>query len=125
MRQHVPPSQLWNEFHGDLEFEYDHEAYWPAMLKLCEEKSREQRERWKKAGKHIGESESYIKGGNVPSLFVGTNVPKQGVKEEVVKGEEEEKPSVPVQTNGTQANGNMDIVAVTEDPVITTEGDRS
>lgn len=126
MRQHVPPSQLWNEFHGDLDFEYDHEIYWPAMLKLCAEKSKEQRERWEKAGKHIGESESHIKGGEVPSLFVGGNVPKPELKEEeVVKGEEEEKPAVPVQTNGTQANGNMDITAMTEDPVITTEGDRS
>jgi hypothetical protein len=63
MRQHVPPQQLWNEFHGDLEFEYDHQTYWPALLKLCEAKQAEHRERWVKAGKNYGESELYIKGG--------------------------------------------------------------
>ncbi|PVH89707.1 putative CRAL-TRIO domain-containing protein C23B6.04c [Cadophora sp. DSE1049] len=72
MRQHVPPQQLWNEFHGDLEFEYDHEVYWPTLLKLCEEKHKEQHERWVKGGKHYGESENYIKGGNAPSI--GTKV---------------------------------------------------
>ncbi|KAL2075648.1 hypothetical protein VTL71DRAFT_591 [Oculimacula yallundae] len=68
MRQHVPPQQLWNEFHGDLEFEYDHEVYWPTLMKLCDEKHKEQQERWVKGGKHYGESESYIKGGSAPSI---------------------------------------------------------
>ncbi|CZT04141.1 related to PDR16 protein [Rhynchosporium agropyri] len=68
MRKHVPPQQLWNEFSGDLDFEYDHEAYWPALMKLCEEKHKEQHERWVKGGKHYGESENYIKGGNTPSI---------------------------------------------------------
>ncbi|KAH6724135.1 putative CRAL-TRIO domain-containing protein C23B6.04c [Leptodontidium sp. MPI-SDFR-AT-0119] len=68
MRQHVPPQQLWNEFHGDLEFEYDHEVYWPTLMKLCEEKHKEQHERWVKGGKHYGESENYIKGGSAPSV---------------------------------------------------------
>lgn len=72
MRQHVPPQQLWNEFHGDLDFEYDHEVYWPTLLKLCEEKHKEQHDRWVKGGKHYGESENYIKGGNAPSI--GTKV---------------------------------------------------
>ena len=68
MRQHVPPQQLWNEFHGDLEFEYDHEVYWPTLLKLCEEKHREQRARWIQGGKQYGESENYIKGGSTQSI---------------------------------------------------------
>lgn len=68
MRQHVPPQQLWNEFHGDLEFEYDHDTYWPALLQLCEERQAEQRERWIRAGKNLGESELYIKGGDTPSI---------------------------------------------------------
>lgn len=68
MRQHVPPQQLWNEFHGDLEFEYDHEVYWPTLLKLCEEKHREQHARWVQGGKQYGESENYIKGGSSPSI---------------------------------------------------------
>ena len=68
MRQHVPPQQLWNEFHGDLEFEYDHNIYWPALVKLCHEKQAEHYERWVKSGKQYGESELFIKGRDVPSI---------------------------------------------------------
>lgn len=68
MRQHVPPQQLWKEFQGDLEFDYDHAVYWPNLLKLCEEKKREQRARWVQGGKQYGESENYIMGGSAPSI---------------------------------------------------------
>jgi hypothetical protein len=68
MRQHVPPQQLWNEFHGDLEFEYDHAIYWPALVKLCDEKQAEYHERWVKAGKQYGESEVYMKGGDAQCI---------------------------------------------------------
>lgn len=51
-----------------MEFEYDHEVYWPTLMKLCEEKHKEQHERWVKGGKHYGESENYIKGGSAPSV---------------------------------------------------------
>lgn len=143
MRQHVPPEQLWNEFHGDLEFEYEHDVYWPALLKLCEERHAEQVARWVKAGKNYGESEVYLKGGNEESI-AGSSVEKsaQNSAVEPVAGQvsvekardaakiEENAPPVDAevkgltQTNGTQANGNMDVVAVRSDPVITTEGDR-
>ena len=68
MRNHVPPQQLWKEFQGDLDFEYDHDVYWPALIKLCVEKRSEQRARWVKAGKHYGESEVYMRGGDAPSV---------------------------------------------------------
>ncbi|RQM05235.1 hypothetical protein DH86_00001764 [Scytalidium sp. 3C] len=68
MRKHVPPQQLWNEFLGDLEFEYDHSVYWPALLELCAERRAERWERWVKGGKQYGESEMYLKGGDAPSI---------------------------------------------------------
>ncbi|KAG9248909.1 CRAL-TRIO domain-containing protein [Calycina marina] len=68
MRSHVPPEQLWNEFQGDLVFEYDHSLYWPALQKMCEERRLAKQERWVKAGKIIGESEFYLKGGDAPSI---------------------------------------------------------
>lgn len=68
MRQYVPPEQLWTEFHGDLEFEYDHDVYWPALISKCAEIRAAQKERWVKGGKLFGESEAYLKGGNVPSV---------------------------------------------------------
>lgn len=134
MRQHVPPEQLWNEFHGDLEFEYEHDVYWPALLKLCEEKHAEQVARWVKAGKNYGESEVYIKGGDEPS--VAASVEKAALAASLVS---DKKPAgvslagtepaaevkAPVQSNGAQSNGNMDMLAVRPEPVITTEGDRT
>ncbi|TAQ90614.1 hypothetical protein B7494_g1071 [Chlorociboria aeruginascens] len=124
MRQHVPPEQLWTEFQGDLEFEYEHETYWPALLKLCEERRAEYRERWAKAGKHYGESESYLKGANVPRVGQSTQEEAPAVVKETERGEPVEKDSAPVQSHGTQANGNLDILAQTPAPTLTTEGDR-
>lgn len=147
MRQHVPPQQLWNEFHGDMEFEYDHSVYWPALLKLAEERYSERRERWAKAGKHYGESEIYLRGGDAPSLFQSSGDKGEPAPEkETLPAESEEKAAapeakdvtvpvqngsateeikVPIQTNGTQSNGNMDVILVTTGPVLTTEGDRT
>ena len=62
VRQYVPPEQLWKEFGGDVDFEYDHATYWPALLKICEERRAERKARWEKAGKRYGESETYLKG---------------------------------------------------------------
>ncbi|TVY68905.1 CRAL-TRIO domain-containing protein, partial [Lachnellula suecica] len=94
MRQLVPPQQLWKEFQGDLEFEYDHEAYWPALMKLCEEKHSEQRERWVKAGKHYGESEVYMKGGDASSVGPASTEPinaEQGTEDALPKEVVQEK----------------------------------
>jgi hypothetical protein len=147
MRQHVPPQQLWDQFHGDMKFEYDHSVYWPALLKFAEERYSERRERWVKAGKHYGESESYLRGGNVSSMFQPSanedapapekeTMPTESMegaaqdketapeeKKEVVAPVEESK--APAQTSGTQSNGNMDVMEVTPKPVLTTEGDRA
>lgn len=64
IRQYVPPEQLWKEFGGDVDFDYDHATYWPVLLKVCEERRAERKARWEKAGKQYGESETYLKGGN-------------------------------------------------------------
>jgi hypothetical protein len=71
MRQHVPPEQLWNEFHGDLAFDYDHDIYWPKLLETCQLKHDERYERWVEAGKHFGESEAYLRGGKAKSVANG------------------------------------------------------
>lgn len=133
MRQHVPPEQLWNEFHGDLEFEYDHSVYWPAFLQLCEEHHSAQVKRWTKAGKHYGESEIYLKGGNAPSIY--QSIVQEPVKEvekrkedsllPVEKGQgAEPSKAAPVRTHGSHKNGNTELMAVTPAPGITIEGDR-
>ena len=62
MRKVVPPEQLMQVYGGDVEFEYEHGAYWPALNTLAAERRREIRQRWEAAGKKIGESEKYLKG---------------------------------------------------------------
>lgn len=62
MSQYVPKEQLWTEFGGELGFDYDHSVYWPALMKMCEEKRAARKERWESGGKHIGELEDYLSG---------------------------------------------------------------
>ena len=71
MRKYVPAEQLRQSHGGDLQFEYEHDVYWPSLNKLVEERRRSQYERWVKGGKMIGEFESYLKGGqeNVKSTM--------------------------------------------------------
>lgn len=64
----VPPKQLWNEFNGDLNFEYDHVPYWKGLQELTDKRRELYRQRWERAGKRIGEYEDYLKGGDAKSL---------------------------------------------------------
>jgi hypothetical protein len=64
----VPKSQLWDQFKGDVNFEYDHSVYWPALGAECAKRREAYRRRWEEGGKKIGESEVYLRGGNHPSL---------------------------------------------------------
>ncbi|KAL2821500.1 CRAL-TRIO domain-containing protein [Aspergillus granulosus] len=68
LKNHVPPNQLLNSVGGEVDFKYDHSAYWPALNKLAEIKRMEYRERWVQGGKRIGEYENYLKTGTSPSL---------------------------------------------------------
>lgn len=90
----VPKEQLWADVGGAVEFEYDHEDYWPALNGLCKERANERRARWEAAGKHYGESELYLKGGDAPSL--GKKVEPEAVVEA-------EAPAAPVAAVETEA----------------------
>ena len=68
MRLHVPPEQLRKSHGGDLEFEYEHDVYWPALMELTHGRREAQYERWVKAGKRVGEFEMYLKGGQETCL---------------------------------------------------------
>lgn len=69
--KYVPKEQLWTELGGDVQFEYDHSVYWPALTALCKERSNERKARWEKAGKNVGESEVYLRGGDATSIAAG------------------------------------------------------
>lgn len=74
MSKYVPKEQLWTEFGGDVDFEYDHSVYWPALKQLSEERRAERTQRWEKGGKRIGEFEDYLSGKNEQSV----NPPQSG-----------------------------------------------
>ena len=64
----MPPEQLVKEQGGDVQFEYDHSVYWPALIKMAEQRRRAFRARWEKGGKQIGEYEGYLRGGDEKCL---------------------------------------------------------
>jgi len=68
LRRYVPAQQLWSAYKGELNFEYDHNAYWPALDAECKQRRQAYRERWEQGGKKIGEYEEYLRGGSQPSL---------------------------------------------------------
>ena len=68
LRTHVPPTQLLKTVGGDVEFEYDHSSYWPALNSLAAKRRREYRERWEAGGKRLGEHEKNLRGGPGKSL---------------------------------------------------------
>ncbi|KAK3370342.1 CRAL/TRIO domain-containing protein [Podospora didyma] len=70
MNQYVPSEQLWTEFNGKLEFEYDHASYWPALQALCHEKREARLKLWTAGGQQIGELEDYL-AGHVPVGVAG------------------------------------------------------
>ncbi len=89
MNQYVPSEQLWNEFHGQLDFEYDHSVYWPAMNKIAAERRDARKALWVAGGKHIGEYEDYLAG----KLELGVSPPEP--TKEVAKTPEDETPAAP------------------------------
>ncbi|KAJ5946811.1 hypothetical protein N7454_003650 [Penicillium verhagenii] len=73
LRKHVPAQQLLKSVGGDVEFEYDHSIYWPALSKLSEQHREAKRARWIQGGKVVGEFENYLKGENIPSASQATS----------------------------------------------------
>lgn len=69
LKNYVPQAQLWNAYSGgELDFVYDHAAYWPAFAAETDRRRAAYRERWEMAGRRLGEYEEYLRGGNHPSL---------------------------------------------------------
>jgi hypothetical protein len=54
---------------GNRNFEYSHEKYWPALVRMCGERRAAQRTRWKELGGTIGLDEWDIKTGHAATLL--------------------------------------------------------
>jgi hypothetical protein len=107
---HVPASQLMVASGGEVDFQYDHSIYWPALANMAAERRQQRKERWEKAGKLIGESEIYLWGGEEGS--VGAQKEEAGLNEEERTGEKiNDNANAPVTSNGTtEKNGEAELV---------------
>ncbi|KAJ4148598.1 hypothetical protein LMH87_003061 [Akanthomyces muscarius] len=98
MKQYVPAEQLWSEdWAGQMNFDYDHDTYWPALNELCEQRREAKMARWAAAGKVIGESEDYLAGGNdtsVTGFTYGASGGKVCLEEQMVATTLDEKAPV-------------------------------
>lgn len=73
MTQYVPASQLWSHnWGGEMDIDYNHAEYWPALNELCQKRREEKMRRWAVGGREVGESEVYLTG--------GTDVSTKGVQ---------------------------------------------
>lgn len=95
---------------GEVDFQYDHSIYWPALANMAAERRQQRKERWEKAGKLIGESEIYLWGGEEGS--VGAQKEEAGLNEEERTGEIfNDNANAPVTSNGTtEKNGEAELV---------------
>ena len=105
LRQHVPPAQLMSTYGGEVDFEYDHATYWPAMNKIADERKAAYRERWIRGGKRIGELEGYLKGGNEKSLAELESVDTASPKPQM-------NGQVPEQMNGFAEPGHPPVLPI-------------
>lgn len=82
MRQYVPAEQLWSlDWNGDMDFDYDHETYWPALNDMCKKRREDKLARWLAAGSVLGESEEYLAGGTNTSISGFKYEPGQTTKD--------------------------------------------
>ncbi|KAE9986866.1 hypothetical protein EG328_004585 [Venturia inaequalis] len=70
---HIPAPQLHKNYGGEVDFEYQHDVYWPALNRLCEERRKAYRDRWVEAGEKVGVSEFYLRGGTESSTTAVNN----------------------------------------------------
>lgn len=92
-----------------MDFEYEHETYWPSLNELCKQRREEKFARWKAAGGVVGESEDYLAGGTDTSItgtkYEGATASTQDLEkkmeeatldEKTAAGEEAEKQAAAV-----------------------------
>ena len=63
----ISSDEVMKEWGGSVDFEYNHEEYWPELVRICEERRTKWFERWKALGGKIGTSEWDYKQGTAAS----------------------------------------------------------
>ncbi|CCF56232.1 hypothetical protein KAFR_0A07980 [Kazachstania africana CBS 2517] len=60
--KYVPPQALDATYGGELDFKYDHEVYWPSLIKISKQKREHYLKRFEKFGSVVGLSEYDLRG---------------------------------------------------------------
>ncbi|KAL8286365.1 hypothetical protein RQP46_004382 [Phenoliferia psychrophenolica] len=90
----IPASQLQALFGGEVDFQYDHATYFPALTKLCNERKAANLERWRKYGDNkCGLSEAVIRGAVTPDGQPGEAAAASSAST-IVAGEQEKAPAL-------------------------------
>jgi hypothetical protein len=55
------PTEITTKWGGDIDFIYQHDRYWPALLSLCKKRQEAEAARWQELGGIVGISEWDIK----------------------------------------------------------------
>lgn len=67
--KYVPADQLDTTYGGDLDFKYDHDIYWPALVEIASQKRAHYMERFQHFGELIGLSEYDLRGSHEELKF--------------------------------------------------------
>lgn len=84
---YVPKEQLDKDFGGEVDFEYDHEKYWPVLTKMAAQKRENYVRNFKALGSKVGLSEADLRN---PNLDVDSVIKAQEAKETVEETKETE-----------------------------------
>ncbi|KAK4058441.1 Phosphatidylinositol transfer protein (PITP) [Microbotryomycetes sp. JL221] len=117
----IPAHQLQKQFGGDVDFQYNHEEYFPALHKLCMERRTANLERWRQYGDNkCGLSETIIRGAVIPGNDQQSPTDSKTDQQEqqhstTVEKEESEQPEHPsskTTSTATTVTGDDDDVIV-------------
>ncbi|KAG8530445.1 uncharacterized protein KY384_004947 [Bacidia gigantensis] len=63
--KYIPPEQLIRGYGGVVNFEYEHQTYWPSFINLANSRRERMVKVWEERGKKVGESEIHLRSGEI------------------------------------------------------------
>lgn len=88
-------SQIMREWWGgERDFEYDHARYWPALVRMTQERRERMMQRWKELGGKVGTSEWEMKTGWPEGT--GATAPVSAIQEKIAEAAEVTETEAPV-----------------------------
>ncbi|KAH9944856.1 CRAL-TRIO domain-containing protein [Amylocystis lapponica] len=88
------PEQLVSEWGGDCRFEYEHERYWPALVRMCTERKEQMKTAWREQGAKVGLREWDVKCAAEKAENVAGNLPVVASSEDSVEEKAPERLAV-------------------------------